>query len=417
MFVKTEKQKQAIRLMSQYTELLLEGGSRSGKTFVSIAAILIRALKYPNTRHLITRKHFNHIKSITTQTLPDVIEKVFDNGINYELNKTDFIVTIDNGSMIYFVGTEDKDRLEKVLGYEFATIFMNEASQNNYEVYETLKTRLNPPEGVKPLFLIDYNPPSKTHWGYCIFHLGIDPTTKQPLINKDRYARIQMNPGDNINNLSESYLETLESMSEKRKQRFLYGMYGDDSENALWKRDWIVNNRVNKIPDNLEKIIVAVDPAVTGNDTSDDTGIIVVGKKKEDGKEIYYVLADYTVHGDVSGWGKEVVRAYQTFQADCVVGEVNQGGDLVEMNIRNYDRHIKFKSVRATRGKIKRAEPIADLYERNLVKHCGIFTDLEDQMCTWTPESQESPDNMDALVWGLAYLAEIYKSNWQVLTW
>ena len=286
---------------------------------------------------------------------------------------------------------------------------MNEASQNNYEVYETLKTRLNPPDGVKPLFIIDYNPPSKTHWGYSIFHLGIDPITKQPIKDKSRYARLQMNPGDNMANLSETYLQTLESMSDKRKARFLYGQYGDDSENALWKRDWIDRNRVNSIPENLNQVVVAVDPAVTGNDTSDDTGIVVVGKRKENGKEIYYVLDDMTVHGDVSGWGKKVVEAYKKYQADCVVGEVNQGGDLVEMNIRNYDKNIKYKPVRATRGKIKRAEPIADLYNRDMVKHCGYFQDMEDQMCTWTPDIQESPDNMDALVWGLAYIAEINK--------
>ena len=190
-----------------------------------------------------------------------------------------------------------------------------------------------------------------------------------------------------------------------KQRRFLNGDYGDDSENALWKREWIIKARVKRAPDNLQRIVVGVDPAVTGKETSDDTGIIVGAKAMMNGEEHYYILADRTFHGDVSGWGAEVAATYNAFMADCVVGEVNQGGDLVEMNIRNYNRDIKYKSIRATRGKAVRAEPVADLYRRGFVHHVGEFIELEDQQCTWTIDSKESPNNMDALVWVITELS------------
>jgi phage terminase large subunit-like protein len=213
-----------------------------------------------------------------------------------------------------------------------------------------------------------------------------------------------MNPVDNTENLNDNYLETLESLGEKRRRRFYLGEYSDDTEGALWKRDWIIRHRVESVSD-LTRVVVAVDPAVTGNETSDDTGIIVVGSKTVDGKEHYYVIDDFTYHGDVTGWGQNVIDAYRRHSADLVVAETNQGGDLVEMNIRNYDRSIRFKKVTATRGKALRAEPIANLYDMGLVHHVGNFLELEDELCMWTPEDKESPNRLDALVWGVTYLS------------
>jgi PBSX family phage terminase large subunit len=336
-------------------------------------------------------------------TIPDVMQIAFPN-IRYKENKSDWFITFDNGSELWIGGTDDKERIEKILGNEYATIHMNEASQFPYETYETLKTRLNPPKGVPPKLLIDYNPPSKKHWGYLIFHEHKNPETLAPIAHPERYGYLKMNPVDNKENLNESYIETLESLGEKRRRRFYLGEYSDDTEGALWKRDWIIRHRVESVSD-LTRVVVAVDPAVTGNETSDDTGIIVVGSKTIDGKEHYYVIDDFTYHGDVTGWGQSVIDAYRRHSADLVVAETNQGGDLVEMNIRNYDRSIKFKKVTATRGKALRAEPIANLYDMGLVHHVGNFLELEDELCMWTPEDKESPNRLDALVWGVTYLS------------
>jgi PBSX family phage terminase large subunit len=361
-FKKTPKQIEATRLMADKHEVLLEGGSRSGKSFIIIRNIILRALKYPGTRHLIVRFRFNHVKqSIWYGTIQDVMKIAFPS-INYTENKSDWFISFDNGSEIWIGGTDDKERIEKILGNEYATIFVNEASQIPYETYETLKTRLNPPKGVPPKLIIDYNPPSKKHWGYRIFHEHKNPETDAPLRHQERYGYLRMNPVDNTENLNENYLETLESLGEKRRRRFYLGEYSDDTEGALWKRDWIIRHRVESVSD-LTRVVVAVDPAVTGNETSDDTGIIVVGSKTVDGKEHYYVMDDFTYHGDVTGWGQSVIDAYRRHSADLVVAETNQGGDLVEMNIRNYDRSIRFKKVTATRGKALRAEPVANLYD------------------------------------------------------
>ena len=403
-FKKTPKQIEATRLMADKQEVLLEGGSRSGKSFIIIRNIILRALKYPDTRHLIVRFRFNHVKqSIWYGTIQDVMKIAFPS-INYTENKSDWFISFDNGSEIWIGGTDDKERIEKILGNEYATIFVNEASQIPYETYETLKTRLNPPKGVPPKLIIDYNPPSKKHWGYRIFHEHKNPETDAPLRHQERYGYLRMNPVDNTENLNENYLETLESLGEKRRRRFYLGEYSDDTEGALWKRDWIIRHRVESVSD-LTRVVVAVDPAVTGNETSDDTGIIVVGSKTIDGKEHYYVIDDFTYHGDVTGWGQSVIDAYRRHSADLVVAETNQGGDLVEMNIRNYDRSIRFKKVTATRGKALRAEPIANLYDMGMVHHVGNFLELEDELCMWTPEDKESPNRLDALVWGVTYLS------------
>lgn len=404
-FRKTTKQSEATRLMADKEETLLEGGSRSGKTFIIIRNIIFRAIKYPNTRHLIVRFRFNHAKqSIWYGTIPDVMRIAFPN-VTYKENRSDWFIKFDNGSELWIGGTDDKERIEKILGNEYATIHINEASQHPYETYETLKTRLNPPKGVPAKLFIDYNPPSKKHWGYLIFHEHKNPETLAPIAHPERYGYLKMNPVDNKENLNESYLKTLESLGEKRRRRFYLGEYSDDAEGALWKREWIAKNRVIEVSD-LTRIVVAVDPAVTGNENSDDTGIIGVGSKLINGKEHYFVMDDSTYHGDVIGWGQSVVDLYNKLKADTVVAETNQGGDLVEMNIRNYNRNIAFRKVTATRGKALRAEPVANLYDMGLVHHVGNFMELEDELCTWSPMDKESPNRLDALVWGITYLSE-----------
>lgn len=418
-FNKTEKQTLAVDLMTRYVEVMLEGGSRSGKTFISVYALCVRALKEAGSRHLIVRKHIAHIKaSIWEQTLPSVIKTCFP-GLTYETNKQDLCITFPNGSQIWCAGSDDKERIEKILGTEWDSIHLNEVSQIPYSTYELFKTRLNPKQGIKPLFLLDQNPPSMSHWTFIKFHRGMNPETKQPLNEKDaaRMAVIKMNPADNKANLSTSYIDTLESMSETRKRRFLYGEYGDDAENALWKREWIIGQRIHTLPARLESVVVAVDPAVTAGTKSDDTGIVTCARYKDGADYHYIVINDATYHGEVGGWGRVVCQQYEQYAADKVIGEVNQGGDLVEANIRNYNPAVAYESVRATRGKALRAEPIADLYRRGLVHHYGEFIELEDELCTWTPESDVSPNRLDAVVWGLAYLSGLYNPYATVLTY
>lgn len=407
-FIKTRVQTIAISAMTTFIEVCLVGGSRSGKTFIAIYAIIVRAVKHNNTNHLIVRRNFAHIKSsVWAQTLPQVKSKAFPL-LKWIENLSDLYITLPNGSKIICAGTDDKDRIEKLLGAEYATIYMNETSQQPYSTYEVLKTRLNPPEGVKPLFILDLNPTNKRHWVYELFFLKINPETKQPLAHQERYTVVQMNPKDNIANLSDGYIDTLESMSEAKRKRFLEGEFSDDNKDALWKTEWITNNRIDTLPTNIDTCIVAVDPNVTDDKnatkSTDEAGIITCGRYTIDGEKHYVVISDDSVAGMT--WGKASVDAYHKYQADKIIAEVNQGGDLVEAHIRNYDRSIVYDDVRATRGKELRAEPVADLYRRGYVHHYGVFEDLETELVEWVPGQGRSPNRLDALVWAISYMSK-----------
>lgn len=254
MYTLTVKQQTAVKLISKHKEILLEGGSRSGKTFIAVMACLTRAMKYEGTRHLIARYRFNHAKqSIWYGTLPEVAKIM---GIAYKENKSDWFIDLPNGSQIWLGGLDDKDRTEKILGNEYATIYLNEASQMGFSAYQIVKTRLNPPRGVPAKLLIDYNPPSRRHWGYVLFHAGNDPLTQEPLKHKDQMCYIKMNPSDNVDNLSEGYLDTLESLSERERTRFLEGEYLDP-QGAIYHR-FNESMIIDKAPD-CDEYIVGVD--------------------------------------------------------------------------------------------------------------------------------------------------------------
>jgi len=163
--------------------------------------------------------------------------------------------------------------------------------------------------------------------------------------------------------------------------------------------------RVKCAPADLDRIVVGVDPAITKKEGSDRTGIIIAGCKKLRGEIHYYVLDDRSLIGTPNEWASCAINAYNEYDADRIVAETNQGGDLVEQTIRNISR-VSYSGVRATRGKIVRAEPIAELYERGLVHHVGELPALEDEMCEYCGfEEDKSPDRMDALVWALTELS------------
>ena len=163
------------------------------------------------------------------------------------------------------------------------------------------------------------------------------------------------------------------------------------------------DTRVISLPE-LERIVIGVDPAVTAGEKSDLTGIVAAARGT-DGR--YYILADRSCRGSPLEWAKEVVKLYNELEADRVVGEVNNGGDLIESLLREFEPDICFKAVRASHGKITRAEPVAALYEKGKVSHHGIFRELEDEMTGYSPlVSLKSPDRMDALVWALTELVQ-----------
>jgi len=208
---------------------------------------------------------------------------------------------------------------------------------------------------------------------------------------------------DNAANLADTFLEDIldEYEGTTLGRQELHAEILEENPNALWERSLIARQRVAAVPEgvDLERIVVAVDPAVTA--TGDETGIVVVAKGSDG---FGYVLDDRSVRAKASVWAARAVTAYEDHDADRVIGEVNNGGDLVEEVIRQQNVDVSYSAVRASRGKKSRAEPIAALYEQGRIFHVGTFDELEDQMVNWTPEDDESPDRMDALVWGLAAL-------------
>lgn len=173
------------------------------------------------------------------------------------------------------------------------------------------------------------------------------------------------------------------------------------AEGVVLKREWIQHDISGDYPV-MKRIVVAIDPAVTAHVGSDETGIVVCGLGI-DGRG--YILDDVSGILTPDQWANRAVNSYDYYEADLIIGEVNNGGDLVESNVRAKARHVNFKAVRASRGKVIRLEPVAALYERGLITHCKHFDKLETQMCGFNPEKMgKSPDRLDALVWGLTEL-------------
>lgn len=209
---------------------------------------------------------------------------------------------------------------------------------------------------------------------------------------------------DNAAHLSPEFLYHIKRLYEGTRlgRQELNGEILEDIEGALWHRGLIDRARVRTSPD-LVRIVVAVDPPVSKGPEANNCGIVVAGRCEQGD---VYVLADLSEGGlSPNQWASKALAALEHFDGDCLVAEVNQGGDLVETVLRQISPHVPYRAVRASRGKMTRAEPVALLYERGLVHHAGCFDALEDELCSYTGEPGEvSPDRLDALVWAITDL-------------
>lgn len=418
----TAKQLEAQRVCAgDATHILLEGGSRSGKTFWHVRNTVLRALKAPSSRHCLLRYRLAHIKeSVMMDTLPRVMATAFE-GVPWKLNKSDFMATIGGGTMpseVWMAGLDDKERTEKILGKEFSTILLNEASQISWQSRCTALTRLaqkavtkmeNRADGyLKTRMYYDCNPPNKGHWLYKVFHRHIDPETNQPLANPSDFVHFKMNPMDNATNLSSDYLKILDSLSPRLRRRFRDGEYADANPNALFTEESFDKWRVvDGSTPQLLRVVVAVDPSGSGdidNADNDAIGIVVVGLGI-DGN--CYVLEDCTVKAGPATWGRVATSAYDRHNADIVVGEGNFGGAMVQHVIQTARPRTPYQMVTASRGKAVRADPVSALYDTGKVRHVGDFRELEDELCGFSTNGymgEGSPNRGDALVWGVSAL-------------
>ncbi len=216
---------------------------------------------------------------------------------------------------------------------------------------------------------------------------------------------------DNIKNLSDSWHKKRELVKERDPDKYdrdYLGIDYEEIEGALWSRDII--KHVDHVPD-LVRIVVSIDPSVTSNKDSDECGIIAGGVCRRGN---VYILSDLTDILSPSKWAKTAIAEYHRLQADRIVAEVNNGGDLVESNIKMFDKSVSYKAVRATRGKEIRAEPVVSLYEEGKVFHSGILSKLENEQTSWVPHKSKSPNRVDALVWLVTDLV-LTKGSFRVL--
>jgi predicted phage terminase large subunit-like protein len=179
----------------------------------------------------------------------------------------------------------------------------------------------------------------------------------------------------------------------------------EDVPGALWQREWIDRDRVVNAPE-LRRVVVAIDPAMSTSEGSDETGIIVAGVG---GDGHGYIVDDLSGRYQPPVWAARAIEAYRRHAADRIVAEVNAGGEMVQATLRTVDTNVSFMAVHASRGKVIRAEPVAALYEQKKVHHVGSLAALEDQLCGFTSDFDRSragysPDRLDALVWALSDL-------------
>lgn len=415
-FALTQKQAEAQEILNGPAQhVMLAGGSRSGKTFLIVRKQIQRRLKAPGSRGAILRFRFGHVKqSIVHDTFPRVMSLCFPQ-VPYDLNKSDWFVRFPGGAELWFGGLDDKERTEKILGTEFSDIFLNECSQIPYSSRNMALTRLaqKVPDKATGKDLVlkmyyDENPPDKAHWTYRMFKTKVDPETKAELPTPEDYAFMQLNPRDNLANLSPDYIATLESLPPRLRRRFLDGEFRDASPNALFNEEnferWRLLDR--ELPEML-RVVVGVDPSGADdvdNVDNDEIGIIVCGLGI-DGNG--YVLEDVTCKAGPSVWGRVATTAFDRHQADRIIAEINFGGAMVGQVIRTARPNTPFRPVRASRGKTVRAEPISSLFDLGKVRMAGIFRDLEEELCGFTTHGymgENSPNRADAMIWALSDL-------------
>lgn len=306
-------------------------------------------------------------------------------------------LTWPNGAMAIVYSGDEPDQLR---GPQHDFAWVDELAKFKYpqETWDNLEMGLR--LGDKPQACVTTTPrPIK-----LIKELLADPDT----------VEVQGHSQENIQNLADSYINRIIRKYEGTRlgRQELAGELLEDNPDALWSREQIEKDRVIERP-GLIRIVVAIDPQAENNPNSAETGIVVAGIGT-DGQG--YLLDDVSIRATPDQWGRAAVTAYHLHSADRIIGEVNNGGDMIEHVIRSVDRNVSYKKVRASRGKQTRAEPIAALCEQNRVHHVGTFTELEDQLCEWVP-GDKSPDRLDAYVWAFTELflleqGEVYTQDY-----
>jgi phage terminase large subunit-like protein len=363
---------------------LFLAGRGAGKTRTAAEWLAWKAISNENTRWAIVAPTHADARDTCVEGESGILNILKEFGVLKDYNRSISEIFLTNRSRIKLFSGEEPDRLR---GPQFHGGWFDELAAfkrpDAWDQYQ-FGARL----GQHPQTIVTTTPrPTKLI---------------KDLVDRKGVHVVRGSTFDNAKNLAPSALAELKLRYENTRlgRQELYGEILDTVEGALWTREMIERARVTDIPP-LIRIVVAIDPAVTNNANSDETGIVAAGITSDNH---YYVLSDKSLKASPDAWARQAVNLYHDLGADKIIAETNNGGDMVTLLIKQVDQSAPVKKVTATRGKQLRAEPISSLYEQGRVHHHGYFAELETQMCEWTPISSESPDRLDALVWAITEL-------------
>jgi phage terminase large subunit-like protein len=367
------------------------GGRGSGKSHNFATMLVIRAAKEKGFRAVCVREVQKSLKESALRLIADTIERL-GLGSRFDVQATQ--IKTPGSGLIGFVGMQDHtaESIKSLEGYNVA--WCEEAQTLSERSLELLRPTIRAP-GSELWF--SWNPRNASDSVDRLLRGQEIPESS--IVIKANYHDNQFFP----NELEEERLFDKKNNPD-RYSHIWEGEFEPQAIGAIWNRQVIHDNRRDSYPDDLERIVVAVDPAVSDTENSDEHGIVVCGV---DGNGHGYLLEDGSCHGSPHQWATRAVAMFDKWEADQVVIEKNQGGDMCRHTLQTIRRGLPVVEVHATRGKHVRAEPISALYPVNRISHVGSFPELEDQLCLFTSsgyEGSKSPDRAEAMIWAFTEL-------------
>ena len=380
----------------------VRGGRGSGKTRTGAEWLREQVQEYPNTHWAIVAPTFSDARDKCVEGPSGILKALQREGpsvVRYNRSPQNAHIITSTGCTIWLDGADDG--APRVQGYNLAGAWADEIGlwkkwRMAWDESLGFATRIYPSR------IVATGTPKV---GHKLVKRLLDDSRKPDGTTAHTLLRTE----DNIDNLDADRIRQLKERyaGTRLERQELEGEFFAEVENALWTVDGIDAHRVDEDAVlELSRIVVAIDPAVTATDDSDETGIVIAGvMKHKDGMHHVYILRDRSGHYSPNGWAKLAVHQYRRYEADKIIAERNNGGDMVETTIHNIDPNVPVKTIHASRGKVVRAEPVAALYEQGRVHHVGTFYELESQMVAMAAdEADEGDDRVDALVYAVTEL-------------
>ena len=398
---------------------LILAGRGWGKSRTAAEWAAAKARTFPGARIALVGKTFADVRDTMIEGESGLIaclntDEFKNHSEDDGYNRSRLEVRLNNGSMFKAFSAEKPWRLrgpQHHFAWGDESCFWQDAHKGliadttwtNLIITLRLKARTGWPPGYRPQVVVATTPRP-----VALLRTNDPDPSRTGLMQRETTIITRGRTADNLDNLSDTYKENvvLPLLGTRLGRQELDAELLDDVPGALWRREWIDETRITDplaVPD-LLRVVIGVDPAVTDGESSAQTGIIVAGAARNGHG---YVLADFTLRATPREAIERAIAAYHEFKGDRIVAEVNNGGDYIGTLVRTVDPNVPYQSVRATRGKAMRAEPVSSLYEQRRVHHVGSLPYLEDSMCSWTPADAESPDRLDACVWAIHALKDL----------